>query len=62
MNDNAWGSEGDDEGLGGGARYLMGDREIDQLAEAELAWERWARAHRWWRLGNLEDEAARDAG
>lgn len=64
MNDNAYGFTTDegDEGLHGGARWLVGDRELDRLAEAELAWERWERTRRWWLLGSIDDAAARDAG
>lgn len=53
-----------DEGLlERGALYLISDREVDQLADAELAWERWERTRRWWLLGCIEDsEAIRAAG
>lgn len=45
-----------DEGLmDRGALYLISDREVDQLADAELAWERWERTRRWWLLGCIED-------
>lgn len=53
-----------DEGLmERGALYLISDREVDQLADAELAWARWERTRRWWLHGCIEDrEGLRDAG
>ncbi len=57
MNDNAH-----DEGLSHtGNRYLISDRELDLLAEAELAFERSARTAAWWATGNLDDAGACDA-
>ncbi len=45
-----------DEGLmERGGLYLISDREVDQLADAELGWERWERTRRWWLLGCIED-------
>ncbi|MFO0648335.1 MAG: hypothetical protein U0326_18995 [Polyangiales bacterium] len=50
MNDNAH-----DEGLTHtGDRYAISDRDLDKLAEAELAWERWDRTARWWATGDLD--------
>lgn len=52
MNDN------DGEGCEGlmerGDAYLISDRDLDQLADAELAWERWERTRRWWLLGCID--------
>lgn len=50
----------------GGAAYLISDAELNALAEAELAWERWERTRRWWARGCIDDargvEAIRSAG
>ena len=35
--------------------YLVSDAELDALAEAELAWERWERTRRWWARGCIDD-------
>ncbi len=42
-----------------GERYLISDREVDRLAEAELAFGRWEQTRRWWLVGCIDD---RDAG
>lgn len=53
MNDDA---NDTDEGLmDRGEFYLISDRELDQLGDAELAWERWEQTRRWWLLGCIED-------
>lgn len=47
----------DDEGLErAGDRYLISDRELDALAEAELIWARRERFARWWACGALDSE------
>ncbi len=57
MNDNAH-----DDGLThAGDRYLLSDRELDKLAEAALAWERWERTARWWATGDLDAAEGCDA-
>jgi hypothetical protein len=35
-------------------QYLISDRELDQLAEAMLAWERNVRTAQWWETGDLD--------
>lgn len=58
MNDN----NAHDEGLSHThGRYVISDRDLDQLAEATLAWERWERTSQWWATGNLDDAGACDA-
>jgi hypothetical protein len=48
-----------DEGLTAcGDAYLISDRELDQLAEAALAFARWERTRRWWQHGCIEDDGA----
>lgn len=49
-----------DEGLTtAGRRYLISDRELDALAEAEMAFSRWERTRHWWLAGCI-DGASRD--
>lgn len=33
--------------------YLISDRDLDRLAEAEEAFARWESTQRWWRCGDL---------
>lgn len=50
-----------DEGLiSAGTRYLISDRDLDALAEAEMAFSRWEQTRRWWLVGCLDDRAALD--
>jgi hypothetical protein len=54
--------ETNDEGLTrAGERYLVSDRDLDALAEAQMAWERWERRALWWTRGDLDDPHAYDA-
>lgn len=41
-----------------GARYLISDRDLDALAEAEMAFGRWEQTRRWWLVGCLDDRTA----
>lgn len=41
-----------------GSRYLISDRELDALAEAAMAFERWEKTRRWWLVGCID--GARD--
>jgi hypothetical protein len=50
-----------DEGLtAAGSRYLISDRDLDALAEAEESFARWEQTRRWWLVGCLDDRAALD--
>ncbi len=50
-----------DEGLTtAGARYLISDRDLDALAEAEMGFARWEQTRRWWLVGCLDDRSALD--
>lgn len=36
-----------------GSSYLISDRDLDRLAEADEAFARWESTQRWWRCGDL---------
>lgn len=40
------------------ARCYLSDAELDALAEAELAWERWEQTRRWWTQGCIDDASS----
>lgn len=59
--DDAMHDDDQDEGLStAGTHYLISDRDLDTLAEADMAFSRWEQTRRWWLVGCLDDRAALD--
>lgn len=50
-----------DEGLTtAGRKYLISDRDLDALAEAEMAFVKHQRARRWWLVGCIDGQREDD--